>query len=86
MAVITDIETERYTYRQQYCRVDMVRAKKNEMVVGMGVYDSQEASVNGGLPHRVEEFLADFDLASSLNAWQQAYAAIKQRWPESTDV
>jgi hypothetical protein len=87
MAIITDITTEAgYTYAQQYCRPDAVRAGKGSMRIEMGVYESAAHAEPGKPPHRMEVFDGPFDMYAPENLWQQAYAIIKLRWPESTDV
>ncbi len=87
MAIITDITTELdYTYAQQYCRPDAVRTDKNKMTVEMGVYESAAHAEPGKPPHRKEVLMGPFDMYAPENLWQQAYAIIKLRWPESTDV
>lgn len=87
MAIITDIITERgYTYRQQYCRVDGVAVTKTSMTVDMGVYETAERAATEGFPHRMETLSGPFDLLSDLNPWQQAYAIIKERWPDAVDA
>lgn len=88
MAIITDIIDERgYTYRQQYCRVDGLFINKARMSINMGVYESAEqAATEGAAPHRLETLPGPFDLYGDLNPWQQAYAIIKERWPNAVDA
>lgn len=87
MAILTDITTEYdYTYTQQYCRPDTVRADKGKMTISVGVYESAAHAEPGNHPHRYEMVEGPFDLYAPENLWQQAYAIIKLRWPESTDV
>jgi len=87
MAIITDITTEAgYTFTQQYCRPDAIRAAKGSIRIEMGVYESAEHAEPGKPPHRYEMLEGPFDMYAPENLWQQAYAIIKLRWPESTDV
>lgn len=85
MAVIKTITTDRgVVYPDQYCRVDKVDAWKDKMLFDVGVYLNQVATENP--PHRVIHFNGDFDMYSDLNLWQQAYAILKQQWPDSVDA
>ena len=87
MAIITDVICERgHRYPSQYVRVDRVHAGKTTMVAEMGVYFTQQQAADGEPPHRVETVGGDFDMNSPLNAWQQAYALAKARWPEAVDA
>lgn len=87
MAIITDIIDERgHLYPQQYVNVHRVLAQKTSMDIEVGVYLSQESAQAGIPPHRVDAvYAAAFDMNSEQNAWQQAYVAIKQRWPDGVD-
>lgn len=85
MAIIKTIVTERNViYTDQYCRVENATVTKNEMRYSIGVYFDKAASETMP-PHRAEEFVAPFDLFSTANVWQQAYADIKQIWPDAID-
>lgn len=87
MAIITDITTEYdYTYAQQYCRPDAVRASKGGMTIEMGVYESAAHAEPGKPPHRKEVLQGSFDMYAPENLWQQAYAIIKRRWPDAVDA
>lgn len=87
MAIITDIQTERgYTYRQQYCRIENIDVSKLRMRIDMGIYESIQHAENDEFPHRSEIVYGDFNLESELNLWQQGYAIIKAKWPDSVDI
>lgn len=85
MAVIKTIVTDRgVVYPDQYCRVDKVDVTKTSMSFDVGIYLSQAVTENP--PHRIETFYGDFDLYSSLNVWQQAYAHLKTFWSDAVDA
>jgi hypothetical protein len=88
MAIITDIVSEvNYTYRSQYCRPDSVIAKnKTTLTVAVGVYETAQRAESGEPPHLLYMLDGTFDMYSDQNLWQQAYAAMKQKWPDSTDA
>jgi hypothetical protein len=88
MALQTDIQSERgIVYPNQYVRVDEIRARKTEMAVDAGVYLTQQQAADGLPPHRIESFFnVPFDMDAEDNAWQQAYAFLKARYPEALDV
>ena len=87
MAVIADIIDERGNiYARQYVNIHRLLVSKTRMDVEVGVYLTEEQARNGVPPQRGDlVFNAPFDMFSLLNAWQQAYIAIKQRWPDSVD-
>lgn len=86
MAVIKTITTERgVVFPDQYCRVDQISATKTEMRFAVGIYLNQEAAQQGGPPHRAEDFGCAFDLFGD-NPWVQAYAHLKQCWPDAIDA
>lgn len=87
MAIITDVIDERsHVYAQQYVNVYGVHAAKTSMSVEVGIHLSEADYRNGIPPHRIELLRnVGFDMDSKLNLWGQAYVAIKQRWPDSTD-
>jgi hypothetical protein len=85
MAVIKTITTERgVVFPDQYCRVDEARVEKTRMHYTVGIYFNQAATENP--PHRAETFSSGFDLYGEQNVWQQAYADLKTRWPDSVDA
>ena len=88
MAIITNIIDERdHCYAQQYVNVHRLIAKKESMDVEIGIHQSEQSSRNGVPPHRIETIYdAPLDLTGELNAWQQAYARIKERFPEFVDA
>ncbi len=87
MAIITDITTEYdYKYALQYCRPDAIRVDKGRMRIEMGVYESSAHAEPGKHPHRYEIVEGPFDLYAPENLWQQAYAIIKQQWPDAVDA
>jgi len=87
MAIIADERDERgYVFDQQYIRVDKIHAEKTTMQVEIGVYKNQQAAQNGESAHRNHFLHADFDMNSPQNAWQQAYVAVKQRYPDGVDA
>lgn len=87
MAITTDVPTERgYVFEKQYVNIYRLIARKNTMDIEIGVHASQQSAQDGAPPHLIEAiFDVPFDMDDELNAWQQAYLAIKQRWPDSTD-
>lgn len=88
MALIQTIVSERgVVYPDQYVRVDRVQAHKTNMDIEVGVYLAQQQAADGLPPHRTENFSGvPFDMYAPENLWQQAYAIIKLRWPESIDA
>lgn len=87
MAIQVDVVGDRGAlYPAQYVRVDEVLCTKSEMSIVVGVYFTQQQAVEGVPPHMIEHFAGSFDMHSEHNAWQQAYAQVKQRWPEAIDV
>lgn len=85
MAVIKTIVSERgVVYTDQYCRVEEARVEKSQMLYQIGVYLNQESTDNP--PHRIEQFIAPFDLYSELNVWQQAYTDLKTKWIDAVDA
>ena len=89
MAIIADeMDSRGYVFENQYIRVDRIEEIKKDsaMRIEVGVYMSQQQAQDGGLPHRAHAFHADFDLYSTDNLWQQAYVAVKRRYPEHTDA
>lgn len=85
MAVIKTITTERgVVYPDQYCRVESADVSKTKMRFSVGIYFNKEATENP--PHRIDDFIGDFDLYSEMNVWQQAYATLKIIWPDSIDA
>ena len=86
MAVINTVVGGRGTiFPNQYCRIEEVQARKTRMFYTVGVHFDQEHA-NEIPPHRTEVFEGEFDLFSPLNLWQQAYASLKQIWPDATDA
>ena len=83
MAIIADVPTERTIFPQQYIRVHRVDVRKTEMVVDVAIFLNQ--SVTDNPPHRIEHVMGPFDLHSSKNLWEQAYALMKNRWPDGVD-
>jgi hypothetical protein len=87
MAIETDYITERgILFPKQYLRVDEVYALKNEMTITVGVYMNQEQAVNGVPAHAADRVFGSYDMYSNQNLWEQAYALIKQRWPNAIDI
>jgi len=89
MAIITnEIDARGHLFENQYIRVDRVEATKSggTMNVHFGVYWSQQSAQDGEPPHRAHTVEASFDLYSQSNLWQQAYVAVKGRYPVHTDV
>lgn len=87
MAIKTDFITERgIMYPDQYMRVDQVHCTKTDMNIVVGIYVTQEQAANGAPPHFAEVLFGEFDMNSPLNLWEQAYAAVKQRWPNAVDL
>lgn len=88
MAIIKTIVSERgIVYPDQYIRVDRVQARKTDMDIEVGVYLTQQQAADGIPPHRIEAFFGvPFDMDAGLNLWQQAYAAVKQQWPDAVDA
>lgn len=85
MAVIKTIVTDRNViFSDQYCRVESATAvDKSNLRYTIGIYMNKEVVTEP--PHRAEIFETTFDLYSKSNLWQQAYADIKNRWPDATD-
>ena len=71
-------------FPQQYCRIETAFVTKTTITYSVGVYLNKDATDNP--PHALDQYEADFDLYSELNVWQQAYEALKQRWPDTVDV
>ena len=87
MAIITNVVDERGNmFEQQYVNVHRLLVNKDTMIVEAGVHHSEQSARDGAPPHRAEAiYSVPFDMNSDLNPWQQAYVAIKNRWPDSTD-
>ncbi len=88
MAIITDVVTDvGYTYKSQYCRPHIVAAtNKTTLFITVGVYETVQHAERGDPPHILHYLDGDFDMYSGNNLWQQAYVAMKKKWPDSTDA
>lgn len=80
------IDTRGTDFGQQYYRVDSIETTKTSMRVLVGVYFSEQAAKDGQPPHTGLNVEGDFDMYSSENLWQQAYAHAKRYWPDAVDV
>lgn len=87
MAVLKTVVTDRgLEFSDQYCRVEEIRASKSRMVYTIGIHLNQVSAQNGLPPHRAEDFSCSFSPVAELNPWQQAYADLKERWPDAVDA
>lgn len=85
MAVIYNyISNTGAEFPEQYCRIIEARVEKTCMRYTVGIYTSQSATENP--PHAAEIYEAAFGLLSTDNVWQQAYADLKTRWPDTVDA
>lgn len=85
MAILTDIETPRRVFAQQYVRVDNVNTSKTKMEITIGAYLSGEDATQNP-PHYAETIEGPYTLESDQNPWQQAYAIVKEKYSTYTDV
>ena len=87
MAILTDIIDERsHTYEKQYVNVYRLVVTKNTLIVEVGIHYSEDMYRDGIPPHRVDTLSEEtFDVSDTRSLCEQAYVAIKNRWPDSTD-
>ena len=86
MAIISNYFNGRTDYPDQYMKIERVDTNKNEMLVEVGIYLTQQLAIDNMPPHAIEHIRGAFDMYSDKNVWEQGYAIMKEKWKNYTDA
>lgn len=85
MAILTSLETNTGETKELYLRVNNAEVSNhgNKAIALVRGFISKQAFENG--KHFAHEEVIEFDADVALPVWEQAYVAMKDKYPDSVD-